>query len=443
MTAISSCIVILLLLVLIMYSLLYSKIYQGVWVEGMDLSGYSREDATQLLTVWQGERHNKVMMLNFGETTFQLEASSIDLDVDILGALDAAWSYGREGSWWQRIKKIRDAKENGYNISLALTYDEMKLNHLIEQWQKKIERPPRNATISMTTGRHIPDQQGYRLEVDAVRPLLLQSFIKSEETAVTLPVTTLYPEVTADDLVRMGIHEALSVYTTVFNSQDVNRVANIKLAAGKVNGHIIYPGEIFSFNDIVGPREKSYGFKEAMEIVDGEFALGIGGGICQLSSTLYNAVILANLDIVERYNHSKALSYVPLGRDATVAFGTLDFKFINNTLSPLMIMAEVADNELMVGIFGQQAIIEKVEIIVKNQEKIPPAIRKEQDDSLYLGEIKLEKQGKPGLNLTIMRVVRLKGQIIKQEILSKDCYPAEDTLLKVGTKSPPFVDKFQ
>lgn len=426
-----------------MYSLLYSKIYQGVRVEGVDLSGYSREDATQLLTTWQKECHNKKIILKFGEVKFQLEASSIDFDIDILSALNDVWRYGREGSWLQRIKKIRDAKENNYDISISITYDEMKLNHFIEQCQKKIENLPRNATISMTTGKLIPEQQGCRVDVDTMRTLLLQSLIKNEDAVVTLPVTILYPKVTADSLARMGIHEALSVYTTVFNSQDVNRVTNIKLAASKANGHIIYPGEVFSFNDIVGPREKSYGFKEAMEIVDGEFALGIGGGICQLSSTLYNAVILANLDIVERYNHSKALSYVPLGRDATVVFGTLDFKFVNNTPRPLMIITEVNKNELMVGIFGQQAIKEKVEIIVKNQEQIPPIISKEQDDDLYLGETKLEKQGKPGIALTIMRVVRLKGQIIKQEILSKDCYPAEDTLLKVGTKKPPFVDEIQ
>jgi len=443
MTATSSVIIMLLLLCFVIYSLMYPNIYQGIRVDGVDLSGCSSAQASQLLTAWQQERHNKKIILDFDQQQFKLAATNIDFDVDSSEALDAAWHYGRDGSWWERMKKIRAAQKKPYDISLGIKYDEVKLNHLIEQWQRAIERPARNATISMTTGKVIPDQQGYKLEVDTLRSLILQSLMKSEDVTVVLPVTTVYPEVTVDDLASMGIHEAISAYTTVFNSQDDNRVANIKLAATKVNGYIIYPGKTFSFNDVVGPREKSYGFKEAMEIADGEFVPGIGGGICQLSSTLYNAVILANLDITERYNHSKTLPYVPAGRDATVAFGLLDFKFVNNTPEPLMIAAEVKGNELMVGVFGQHSIAEKVEIISMNQEQILPTIIKQQDDSLYLGETKLEKQGTPGIALTVMRVVRLKGQMIKQEVLSQDRYLGEDTILKIGTKIPPFAETIQ
>lgn len=368
-------------------------------------------------------------------------ATSIDFAVSSDEALEAAWHYGHDGSWWERIKRIRAAQEQPYDISIGIQYDEEKLNHLIAQWQSKIERPARNATIRMATGAIVPEQQGYRLEVDTLRSMILQSLMKNEDATITLPVTNLYPEVSATDLASMGIHEVISTYTTVFDSQNDNRVANIKLAATKVNGRILYPGKTFSFNDVVGPREKSYGFKEAIEIADGEFVPGVGGGICQLSSTLYNAVILANLDIVERYNHSRTLPYVPAGRDATVAFGTLDFKFVNNLAEPLLIVAEVHGNELMVGIFGQHPMAEKVDIVAVNQEAILPQIINQQDDSLYLGETKLEKQGIPGVAVTIMRVVRLKGQLVKQEILSKDRYLAEDTILNFGTKIPPLAKK--
>lgn len=440
MTAISSCIVIGIFLAVMMPSLLNPKIYQGVRIEGADLSGCSQEDAAKLLKIWQDKRHNQVIMLNLGERIFKLEAKDIDFDVDVQNALTDSWNYGRDGSWWQRLKKIREAEENGYYIPVGVTYNEIKLNRLLEEWQNQIERPARNATLSMATGGVVSEQQGYKLEINELRTLILQSFLQSEDTVVNFPLTILEPGVTADSLMCMNIHELLSAYTTVFNHQDINRSTNIKLAASKVNGQIIYPGATFSFNDTVGPREKSYGFKEAMEIVDGEFVPGVGGGICQLSSTLYNAVILANLDIVERYNHSKVLSYVPVGRDATVVFGILDFKFINNTASPLMIAAEVNEDRLMVGVFGQQSLTDKIEIITKNQKKILPVIRKEQNDNLYVGETKLEKEGKEGISITVIRIVRLKGKIIKQEILSNDCYPAEDALLKVGTKTPPFAD---
>lgn len=437
MTAISSCIVVV-LVCFVIHFLLYPKIYQGVQVEGVDLSGYSQEEAAKLLIAWQEERQRQVITFSFGENQFQLKGTSIDFSMDIQKSLLAAWSYGRDGSWWQRIKKIKDAKQQGYQIPVDIRYNEAKLTALIEEWQSHIERPARNATISMATGKIAKEQQGYCLEVDELRTLILESLLKSEDRVKNFPIAIRYPRVTADKLESANIHEVLSRYTTTFNPQDNNRGVNIKLAAEQVNGHILYPGETFSFNDIVGPREKSYGFKEAMEIVDGEFVPGVGGGICQLSSTLYNAVMLANLDTVERYNHSKALSYVPLGRDATVVFDILDFKFVNNTLKPLMIMAEVNDDQLTVAIWGQQSLVEKVEIVTKKQEQILPIIHKKQDDELYIGETKLEKKGKPGTRITVVRVVRLKGRKIKEEILSKDCYPAEDGLLKIGTKIPPF-----
>jgi len=443
MTAISSAILISLSLIFLMPSLSYPNVYKGVSVEGMDLSGCSREEVAQLLSLWRKEYRDKKIVLYYGKMVFKVDAASIDFDIDVDAALDTVFSYGRNGSWWERIKQIQIAEQNGYNISLSPAYNELKLNAQIEEWQGIIERPARNATLSMITGGLIPEQQGCRLETDALRPLVLNAFMKSEDNVVALPVMTLYPEVTAGDIANSGISQALSVYTTVFNNQDINRTANIKLAAWKANGHIIYPGKIFSFNEIVGPREKVYGFKEATEIVDGEFVTGIGGGICQLSSTLYNVVILANLNIVERYNHSKPLSYVPLGRDATVVFDTLDFKFVNNTSGPLMIMAEVNGNKLMVGIFGQSPISESVEIISVEQELIPPEIIKKQDDSLYLGEFKIDKQGKPGYAVTTVRVVRSGGQEVKREVLSKDRYLPDNTIIKVGTQIPPFARKIE
>ena len=439
MTAISSFIVVILGVLFLMPSLYYPNVYKGVMIEGVDLTGYSREEVAQLLSVWQKKQHEKYITLYYGETVFKIDALSIDFEIDSNQALEEAWNYGREGYWWERIKKIRTAEKNGYHIPLGVKYNEAKLNRLLNNWQGAIGRPPRNATLNIVTGGLIPQQQGCKLEIEETRSMILQAFLQAENNSIALPVTILYPEVTTDDIARSGIRTALGLYTTEFNKEDVNRTENIKLAAWKINGYILYPGKIFSFNEIVGPREKSCGFKEALEIVNGNFILGIGGGVCQLSSTLYNAVILANLEIKERYNHSKPLSYVPLGRDATVAFGVLDFKFANNTSAPLLIMAEVNENKLMIGIFGQRNSKETVEILTVEQERIPPEIRRKNDDGMYLGETKLNKQGKPGSVVTTMRIVAIEGKEVKREVLSKDRYLPEDTIMNVGTKMPPFV----
>lgn len=438
MTAMSFMIVISIILVLVGYLLFDSKIYSGVSVAGIDLSRCSQNEAAQLLSVLERTHRDKQITLYYDEMVFRADGTDIDFSIDIEETINEAWSYGRRGLWWDRIKEIYTASQYGYESSLKIKYDELKLAHLIEQWQSLIELPPRNATLSVVSGRIIPEQQGRRLGSDGLRDLVLGAFMKTEDDAVALPVTTLYPEITVTEMGSAGIREALSVYSTVFNSQDANRSMNIKIAAWKVNGYILYPGKIFSFNSIVGPREKMYGFKEALEIMDGELVLGVGGGICQLSSTLYNAALLANLEVVERHNHSKPLSYIPLGRDATVVFGGLDFKFANNTSSPIMIMAEVQGDKLLVGIFGQHSLAEVVEIVSIDQEVIPQAILKKKDKSLYLGEFKIEKQGKPGYVITTLRIVRLGKVETKREVLSKDSYLPDDTVMKVGVQMPPF-----
>lgn len=429
---------------LIWYFLFSPNIYNGVSVAGIDLSGRSRSEAVQLLSVLQENHRGKRVTLYYDEMVFRVDGTNIDFDIDVNGTVDEAWSYGRNGLWWERIKKIRTAAQYGYESSLRIHYDEVKFTDLIEQWQSQIARPPRNATLSIMSGRIIPEEQGRRLSSDGLRPLVLGAFMKDEDdAALALPVTTLYPTITAAEIGSAGIREALSVYSTSFNSQDANRSMNIKVAVSKVNGYILYPGKAFSFNTIVGPREKVYGFKEALEIMDGELVPGVGGGICQLSSTLYNAALLANLEIIERHNHSKPLSYIPLGRDATVVFGGLDFKFANNTSSPIMIMAEVQGDKLSVGIFGQNSLAEVVEIVSADQKIIHQGILKKDDESLYLGEFKIDKQGKPGYAITTLRIVRSGNQEIKREVLSRDSYLPDDTVMKVGTQMPPFVGRIQ
>jgi len=198
------------------------------------------------------------------------------------------------------------------------------------------------------------------------------------------------------------------------------------------------PGQVFSFNQVVGPRDREHGFKEALEIVDGEFVPGIGGGVCQVSSTLYNAVLLANLPIVERTNHSKPLGYVGLGRDATVAYGARDFKFANNTGAPRVILAETTKNKLTVGIVGREPLAVAVDIVAADRQVIPPAVVKKQDPGLYLGETKVDRQGKPGYEVTTVRVVRAGSREIRREVVARDRYLPENTVVKVGTRLPPF-----
>jgi hypothetical protein len=143
----------------------------------------------------------------------------------------------------------------------------------------------------------------------------------------------------------------LGSYQTPLLSRDKERIDNIKLAIKKINGHKLKPGEVFSFNDIVGKRDAENGFKVAAVIVKGEFEEDIGGGVCQLSSTIFNAAGKAGMEIIERHSHSKAVRYVPEGRDAAVSYGYLDLKFKNNRNYPVEFKAKIEDKKLKVYIY--------------------------------------------------------------------------------------------
>ncbi|MDD4600918.1 hypothetical protein SDC9_13955 [bioreactor metagenome] len=417
---------------------LWQKVYAGVTLEGVEVGGRDKEEVKQILAMWYKQQQNKQITVYYGDTAFEVGAENIEFAIDVDGTAEEVWNFGRRGTILERMNNIHTALNQGYPIPLRIRYNESKLDHLIDTWRDKINRPAKNAALSIVTGGIVPQEQGRKLDADGLRPLVVQALKSPDLNHVPLPVTLVYPTITVNDVARTGIRELWGSYTTVFDTNESNRTMNIKLAAWKINGHIIYPGETFSFNEIVGPREKDHGFKEALEYVDGELVPGIGGGVCQVSSTIYNAVLLANLKVVERYNHSKPLGYVPLGRDATVVYGALDFKFINNTSTPIMMMAEVQENQLHVGVFGQNRLPENIEIVSMGKQIIPPAIVKQPDATLFLGETQVDKQGKPGYEITTLRVVRQGGQEISREVLSKDRYLPDNTIVKVGSKLPSF-----
>ncbi|XEQ91594.1 hypothetical protein SCACP_03960 [Sporomusa carbonis] len=418
--------------------LFVDTVYDRVTVSNIEIGGKTRDEVAQLLYTWQKDQKAKPILLYYGDITFRLEPENIDYAVDSEATADAAWQFGRQGSWWDRLKIIRAARMEGWPIPLKIKYNENKLDTIIEHLQETVNRPPHNATLSLRTGRVVPEEQGREIDVATLKELVLAALNDVEGGNIALPVKPVYPEITTDELAKNGIKELVAVYTSEFNSEDVNRTANVKLAAQKINGKLLYPGQIFSYNDTVGPREKSFGFKEAMEIINGEFVPGVGGGVCQVSSTLYNAVLLAGLGIVERTSHSKPLAYVPLGRDATVVYNALDFKFINNSAAPVMVMAETIGNKLYVGIFGQRTLDKNIDIVTVDQKIIQPSIIKKTDPALPSGESRVEKPGKPGYEVTVIRIIRdNNGKELKREVLSRDRYAPDNTVIKMGPDPKP------
>ncbi|MBQ7718192.1 MAG: VanW family protein [Clostridia bacterium] len=257
----------------------------------------------------------------------------------------------------------------------------------------------------------------------------------------TIPATITSPEVTTEDAQAKLFAKKLSSYRTNYNSGDVSRSENIALAAQLLNNTVLMPGDVFSYNGTLGERTEDAGFKIAHVYMNNEVVDGIGGGICQVSSTLYCSVLYANLEVVERVNHQLPVSYVPLGQDATVDYGNIDFKFKNNTPYPLKIVASAGGGTVYIELLGYKDIDEKVEIIPIRTGIIEPKIEEEPDPTLPLGEKKEKKAGSPGSVVETFKAVTSNGKTGEKTLVSKSTYAAVKTIMSVGTGPAKEIEK--
>lgn len=196
--------------------------------------------------------------------------------------------------------------------------NEEKFNFFVEKIGKKAFKNPVNATIS-EKGNLISELPGYKLDLYRFKDMFFTSYYQKGSATFDVPLQTLYPRVDSELLEHLR-GKSIGRYVTYFNRSNKERTHNIRLAANAINGHVIFPGETFSFNKVVGKRTIAKGYLKAPVIVRGELSEGIGGGICQVSSTLFNAVDKASVKITERYSHSRRVPYVPPDRDATVSW---------------------------------------------------------------------------------------------------------------------------
>ena len=250
-----------------------------------------------------------------------------------------------------------------------------------------------------------------------------------------IPLKITIPKITINNLGEDAFPDKLGEFTTRYDASNKNRSTNLELASAKIDGTVIMPGETFSYNKIVGERTISAGYKEAPVYAGGKVVDGIGGGICQLSSTLYNAVVYANLEVTNRNNHRFTTSYVEIGRDATVSWGTIDFCFKNTREYPIKVVSKVEGGVAKVSIYG---IKEEKEYDVTIQstvtEKIPYTVSYIEDTTLEEGQEVIKQSGAEGAKSITYKIVKYNGMIISKTVLSTDSYSAMERIIKRGTK---------
>ncbi len=334
-------------------------------------------------------------------------------------------SFDREKVQDDILNKIKTMDFTPYEVETQLTKPQ-PLN--VAELKQKVDRQPTNAIVDKTDGKTIiPEQNG--IVMDAAQAQI----IIGDGTApqYTIPVSVTPATVTKEVLDRALFRDVLSSASTNLNTGNQSRTSNVTLAAKYMNDTILNPGEEFSYNGIVGPRTPERGFKTAGAYVNGKVIDDVGGGVCQPSSTLYMAVLRADLEVTERTNHSMTVAYTPLGQDATVSYGSLDFKFKNNTPYPIKIVAVREGGEMKTTIYGTKSSDKTVKLETEVLETLDPTTVEKKDASLKPGAKKVDQTATTGYKTVTYKYVTENGET-KKEVANHSSYRKRDKVVLVG-----------
>lgn len=302
----------------------------------------------------------------------------------------------------------------------------------VEKIRNEIYKAPQDAYVSSnptTVHTHV-NGVDFNISIEEAKKLLEED---KEEYKIPLKITV--PKIKVENLGEKAFPDLLATYTTRYDPTNKNRSNNLTIAAGKINGTILMPGEIFSYNKVVGARTIAAGYKEAGAYAGGKVVKDVGGGICQISSTIYNTALLANLEIVDRSNHQFLTSYVPVSRDATVSWGGLDFKFKNTRTYPIKIVASAKNGLAKVSFYGIKEETEyEVVIQSKTLSYIPYTVKYIEDSSLARGKEVVSQSGYNGCKSEAYRVLKLNGKVVSKTLLSRDTYDPMQRIIRRGTK---------
>ena len=295
---------------------------------------------------------------------------------------------------------------------------------------KTLSKKGKNATLDKNNDyKIVAEQYGAKYDLDDS----ISAFNKAKEgKEFEVKAKAIVPSITKEDLERNLFKDVLGEYTTTVNGSSV-RKNNVRLAGEKCNV-ILLPGEEFSYNQTVGKRTKENGFGEAGAYLNGETVQEVGGGVCQTSSTLYNAVVLANLEVTERTNHTYISSYVPIGRDATVSWGGPDFKFKNNRDYPIKIEASYAGGKLTCKIIGTDVDGSYVKFTSERTGDVAYNTKYENDDTITEGQQVTKQAGSNGGKAVSYRLVYDKdGKLISKKKEANSYYKGHEAIIAVGT----------
>lgn len=352
----------------------YDKlIYPGVKVEGIKLSGKTNEEAVAALKRnYVNEIFKKNIVIKVEDKVYTINYSKLNINYNIEDTVKDAFKYGKDkGTINDKYKTIRSAKEKQF--SLKYNYDKKEIEDTVSKVQQQFDKKPVDAKITKDKDdgfKITPEKDGQELDKDKLIKDIDEGISNKaiKDVVVNASLKKVQPSAKKSDLQK--IDTKISSFTTNFSSSSDSRVNNINVAAKALDGTTIMPKGKFSFNDIVGERTEKRGYQAATVIVGDKLESGLGGGVCQVSSTLHNAIVRAGITPTERDHHNMPVSYVGLGMDATVDYGNIDYKFKNTLDYPIYIECVVKDKDITFNIYSNSKSNDKTYDLVNNVKTV-------------------------------------------------------------------------
>lgn len=419
----------------------HERVPPGVYLERTNLSGLTKAEAIKQVENWAKER-GEGFFLAVNGCEFWISSSEIGLTFPVSAVLSSLESKMERSGSQSRTHFFSAAlaalKSGARPVAIAQppALDQNRVHRVLQEIAAAVNKPPVDA-VAQWNGNRVeirPGQAGMELDIESTLAEIERFFYSGGTGPVEARVKTIKPKITASQLRQAK--DILAIYVTRVNQTESSRNHNIRLAAQTINSTLVMPGETFSFNERLGPRLAELGYQKAPIISNQKIVQDVGGGICQLATTLYNAVLQAGFPVAERFPHSQPVTYVPLGRDAAIAGDEIDLKFRNPLPEPVLIVTSLDGDCLTAALLGRQHGDQEIKIITEKKE-VPPQVLLQTDLTLAPGENKVIRQGSPGYDVHVYRQVIKDGQVVTKELISHDYYPPVDSILAVGPEPEP------
>lgn len=425
------------------------SVYPGIIVSGIDVSGKTQKDVEKIFAEKNASFGKTKFIFTHDDTAIATTTETLSLGYDGTLLAKQAYSIGRSDNVFSNISLIFQAYLTGIYLSPSYTFSDSMLSELIEETAKAIRIEPVDALFTFENGKVLafkPSFDGQEVDMEklkndilAKRPLVL--FAKEPKViTIAIPIKTLKPQTTTDEANNLGIKELIGTGTSTYRGSIPSRAFNINLAALRVNGILVAPEEVFSFNKALGDVSEFTGYKQAYIIQNGRTVLGDGGGVCQVSTTFFRAVLAAGLPIVERNAHAYRVGYYeqdsPPGFDATIYVPSVDFRFKNDTGKNILIQSvnDAVNERLTFNLYGasdgREVMTSKPTIT--NQTPAPEPLYQD-DPTLPKGTVKQVDYAALGATVSIIREVKRDGKIILSDKFVSNYRPWQAVYLR-GTK---------